>query len=66
MWHEIGQTAGQVFQYLETRSEASSLQIRSHLKITQSLLFLSLGWLSREGRVEILYRDRTFWVQLKK
>ncbi len=66
MWHEIGQTAGRVVQYLEEHPDASTLQIRSSLKITQTLLFLSLGWLSREGRVDLVYRDRGYWVTIKR
>jgi hypothetical protein len=53
-------------QYLEEHPDASTLQIRSSLKITQTLLFLSLGWLSREGRVDLVYRDRGYWVTTKR
>lgn len=66
MWHEIGQTAGLVYQYLETHPEASGLQVRSALKITQTMFFLSVGWLCREGRVDLVYRDRSYWVTIKR
>ncbi|MBL0057723.1 MAG: winged helix-turn-helix domain-containing protein [Elusimicrobia bacterium] len=62
MWDEIGQTAGQVWTFLEARGESSSLHIRSSLKISQTLLCLSLGWLAREGKIDIIYRDRSYWV----
>ena len=66
MWDEIGQTAGQVWGFLDAHGESSTLQIRSSLKITQTLLFLSLGWLAREGKVNLLYRDRCYWVSLRR
>jgi hypothetical protein len=65
MWHDIGQTAGLVLGFLSERGESSSLQIRSSLKISQTLLFLSLGWLAREGKIDIVYRDRSYWVSSK-
>jgi hypothetical protein len=65
MQDEIGQTAGWVWDYLNTHGESSTLQIRSSLKITQTLLFLALGWLAREGKVHLLYRDRCYWVSLR-
>jgi hypothetical protein len=66
MWDEIGQTAGQVWEYVNLHGESSTLQIRSSLKITQTLLFLSLGWLAREGKIALLYRDRSYWVGLRR
>lgn len=66
MQDEIGQTAGLVWEFLDINGESSTLQIRSSLKITQTLLFLSLGWLAREGKVQLLYRDRCYWVSLRR
>lgn len=54
---EIGRTAGEIWQYLEEHGEASALKLRSALRVPQSLLFLSLGWLSREGRISIASDD---------
>lgn len=66
MWDEIGGVAGQVWGFLNEHGESSSLQIRSSLKITQTALFLSLGWLAREGKISLLYRDRSYWVCLRR
>ncbi|MBK8574840.1 MAG: winged helix-turn-helix domain-containing protein [Elusimicrobia bacterium] len=66
MGDEIGQGAGQVWGFLDVHGESSTLQIRSSLKMTQTLLFLSLGWLAREGKISILYRDRCYWVSLRR
>jgi len=64
MWHEIGSNAGAVLRFVSERGECSTLQIRSALKIPQTLLFLSLGWLAREGKVAVVYRDRGYWVRV--
>ena len=66
MQDEIGLTAGQVWEFLDGRGETSSLQIRSSLKITQTMVFLALGWLEREGKISLLYRDRCYWVSLRQ
>lgn len=66
MWDEIGQVAGQVWGFLDVHGESSTLQIRSSLKITQTLLFLALGWLAREGKISLIYHDRSYWVSLRR
>jgi hypothetical protein len=66
MGDEIGQVAGQVWWFLDRHGESSTLHIRSSLKITQTLLFLALGWLAREGKISLLYRDRSYWVSLRR
>ncbi|MBL0350552.1 MAG: winged helix-turn-helix domain-containing protein [Elusimicrobia bacterium] len=65
MHHEIGQAGGLVLEYLTRQGESSALQIRSDLRLTQTLLYLALGWLSREGKIDIVARDRTYWVLVK-
>jgi hypothetical protein len=65
MHHEIGHAAGEVWSYLTPQGECSVLKIRSDLKYSQTLLFLSLGWLSREGKIDLVYRDRTYWARAK-
>ena len=62
MWNEVGETAGEVWRYVMEHGETSTLKLRSTLKIPQSLLFLALGWLAREEKVDIIYRDRHYWV----
>ena len=65
MWHEIGLTAGQILTFVRERGESSSLRIRSSLKIPQTLFFMSVGWLAREGKVAVHHRDRAYWVSAK-
>lgn len=65
MHHEIGQAAGEIWSYLGARGESSVLKIRSDLKYSQTLLHLALGWLSREGKIDLVIRDRTTWARAK-
>ncbi|HMZ27490.1 MAG TPA: winged helix-turn-helix domain-containing protein [Elusimicrobiota bacterium] len=65
MHHEIGQAAGLVLDLLTRHGECSALKIRSDLRMTQTALYLAFGWLSREGKVDIVARDRTYWVVAK-
>jgi hypothetical protein len=65
LWAEVGRVAGEIWRYLDRHGETSTLKLRSALKIPQSLLFLSLGWLAREDKVQIVSEDRGYLVSLK-
>ncbi len=66
MRHEISMAAGQILNFLETHGETSALALRSSLKFSQTLLFLALGWLSQQDKIDLVFRDRSCWVLLKK
>ena len=51
---EIGQAAGTSWQYLDRHGEASLTQLRPGTKLSDSLVFMGLGWLAREGRVTLV------------
>ncbi|MGQ0645061.1 MAG: winged helix-turn-helix domain-containing protein [Elusimicrobiota bacterium] len=63
---EIGQAAGAVWQYLEWHGETSTLKLRASLKMSQSSLFLALGWLAREGKVRLLSDENGRRVALRR
>jgi hypothetical protein len=63
---DIGFLAGDLWKFLSENGESSALKIRSVLKLSQSHLYMALGWLAREGKVSIVYRDRVYWVSLVK
>jgi hypothetical protein len=63
---EIGRTAGDIWQYLDRNGEASALKLRSALRVPQSLLFLSLGWLCREGKVSVAPDEGGHRISIKK
>jgi hypothetical protein len=62
----IGTAAGQIWQYLDSHGTATSLKLKSALGISNSLLYLGLGWLARENKISIAESDHTFTVTLKR
>jgi hypothetical protein len=47
----IGETAGNVWQFLNEHPGATAEQIHKGLKVEDSLLHQALGWLAREGKL---------------
>jgi hypothetical protein len=62
---DIGELAGEIWRYLHRHGESSTLQLRAALKMSQSGLFLGLGWLAREGKVAIADHEAGFRVRLR-
>ena len=51
MINEIGESAGRVWQYLNEHAAATPREINKALKLDESLLYMAVGWLAREGQV---------------
>jgi hypothetical protein len=66
MDYMVGTTAGQIWQYLEKYGTATALKIKAALGISNSLMYLALGWLAREDKIEINEHDHTFKISLKQ
>lgn len=62
--NDIGIAAGDIWRYLDAHGEASTLQLRSSLKLSHTLLFLALGWLAREGKVRAVHGAGGYRVSL--
>jgi hypothetical protein len=54
MDEKIGVVAGKVWNFLHENGETSSILLKSNLGLSDTLLFLSLGWLSRENKIKII------------
>jgi hypothetical protein len=65
MQYLIGTTAGQIWQYLDQHGAVTAIKIKSALGIANSELYLALGWLAREDKIEIAEYDHTFKISLK-
>jgi hypothetical protein len=65
MQNEIGETAGKVWQALSNEKPQAVVQLKKKLKAPNELLFLALGWLARENKIEIDSAQNSFRVQLK-
>ncbi len=66
MQDSIGTNAGLVWQYLEEHGPATTMKLKSALGIPSSMLYLALGWLEREGKIEMTEEAHAFRISLKR
>lgn len=64
MEHEIGEAAGQIWRWLEEKGETTVTKLRQETKLSDQLLHMGLGWLAREGKIELVKDRRTVKVTL--
>jgi len=64
MTGKIGYVAGDIFKYLTKTGEASLNDIKNDLKQTPAMVQLGVGWLAREGKVEIKKKGAGYQVRL--
>ena len=62
---KVGETAGLIWQMLESQGPLKMTALKKQLKINDTILHMSLGWLAREDKIEMTATGRTFLVQLK-
>lgn len=63
---EIGFTAGKIWSYLNSKKDfVSVLELKFQLKLTNTDLYLALGWLSREDKIVFLIEPNNIKVKLK-
>ena len=61
----IGLTAGRIWTYLNERGAFTEvLRVKMDLKLTNTELYLALGWLGREEKVEFSADGPTLQVRL--
>lgn len=65
MREDIGNAAGTVWRYLETHGSRNVSQIQRETGLSQSLTYLALGWLAREGKVHFGQERRALLVSLE-
>ena len=56
--HEIGQTAGDVWTYLEENGSTTLAKLAKELDRPRDIVMQSVGWLAREGKVEFEENSR--------
>ena len=61
----IGESAGKVWRYLEAQSPRSVSQIQRGTNLNQSLTYLALGWLAREGKIRFQQEGRELQVSIQ-
>ncbi len=64
MMEAIGQSAGQIWQYLDANGESTLSKIKKDLDLNGNFAELGLGWLAREGKIEIAKKGTSTKVKL--
>jgi Winged helix-turn-helix domain (DUF2582) len=62
---QVGETAGKVWELLSSEGPHTLAQLKKKVKGSGEVLDFAIGWLAREGQVEITAEKKTFRVQLK-
>lgn len=66
MIENIGEIAGKIWDYLDLNGETSVASIKKELDLKADQAALSLGWLAREGKVEMQKKGTSVKVQIIK
>lgn len=64
MINEIGLAAGDVWQYLEWNGACTIEQIKKALPLKESVVFMAVGWLAREGKLSLDVEGKTLRISL--
>ena len=62
---QIGQSAGQIYNYLNSNGEATFSKIKKELDLKGNFADIGLGWLAREDKVELSKKGSSVNVRLK-
>jgi len=62
---EVGETAGKVWQLLSRDGPHTLSQAKKKLDVASQLLDFAVGWLAREGKVDVSQDKKDIRVQLK-
>ncbi len=66
MIYEIGETAGQVWKFLDQKGEADLNQLKKGIKADPNLILQALGWLAREDKLHVEKKGRFITYALKR
>jgi DeoR/GlpR family transcriptional regulator of sugar metabolism len=62
---EIGNIAGEIWHLLKEKGELSISRVVSAVNASQSTVYMGLGWLAREDKLEFIQKSRGVVVRLK-
>ncbi|HBU68945.1 MAG TPA: hypothetical protein DEE98_01015 [Elusimicrobia bacterium] len=65
MEEDIGKTAGTIWNYLNQNGPVKTIKLKSELGISNTAMFMALGWLSRENKIVITESGHSFNISLK-
>jgi hypothetical protein len=61
----IGETAGEIWQLLNAEGTLSLSAIASRIKQPQTVVYMGIGWLAREDKLEFTKTNRGMSVSLR-
>jgi hypothetical protein len=61
----IGGAAGELWQYLNTQGASSATKITKETSLDSKSIQRAIGWLAKEGKLEIIEKGRTELLALK-
>lgn len=64
MLNRIGESAGKVYDYLDSKGEVTLASLKKDLDLKGDLIPLSIGWLAREGKLEVLKKGNSTKIAL--
>ena len=65
MLEDIGSVAGDVWHYLEEKSEATVTKLTRELGENERTILMAIGWLAREGKLDFEKRKQGTYITLK-
>lgn len=65
MMQTIGQSAGQIWEYLSENGEVTLTKMKKELDLNGNFAEMGLGWLAREDKVELFKKGTQTKVRLK-
>ncbi len=61
----IGRTAGIVWSYLKDHGSSSLSRVEKGVDAPRGVVFMAIGWLAREGKLEFAEEKRSIQVRLR-
>ena len=66
MVHTIGETAGEIWRFLEREGPMSLSALAKKITQPQNMVYMGVGWLAREGKLELAETKRGISISVKK
>ena len=60
----IGETAGQIWTYLKENGKTTLKLLEKNVEVPPDMLLMAVGWLAREGKLELAQEKRSVYVWL--
>lgn len=55
--NEIGSNAGKIWQFINSNGECTFKELKKELNLKESELYLAIGWLANERKIEIFEKE---------